>query len=443
MFNYVVRRLFLMIPTFLGATLLVFIILQMAPGGPLEKTIMQIQSGGTQGGGEGGASSSTSSSGSGTLLPKRALKELERFYGFNKPIWQRYLIWLGVWPREIKHRNLVFDVGENEKKKNMGKRRYAYIKKNGSQLQVFDKEGNISTLWKAHFDMDISDDKIENFEALKNAGKLQDINKLEATIFETVFSGILTGNLGKSYTYQQPVVEVMKPRFRVSILLGLTGFLISYLVCIPLGIKKALNHGSIFDITSSAIVFMAYSIPGWAFGGVLLVLFGGGSFWDVFPLGGLHSPQEMWQNLSFFEKVIDQIHHIILPIIAWSITSFATLTILMKNSLLDNLSQDYVRTAFAKGLSEKRVIWVHAVRNSLIPIASGIGHIIGIVISGSYFIEMIFNINGFGKMGFQAILDRDYPITMGFLVIVVMIRLIANLLSDLALAGVDPRIRFK
>jgi len=291
--------------------------------------------------------------------------------------------------------------------------------------------------------MAISDEEIENIETLKNEGKLQDINKLEATIFETEFSGVLTGNLGKSYTYQQPVVEVMKPRFRVSILLGLTGFLISYLVCIPLGIKKALNHGSTFDITSSAIVFMAYSIPGWAFGGVLLVLFGGGSFWDVFPLGGLHSPQEIWQNLSFFEKVIDQIHHMILPIIAWTITSFATLTILMKNSLLDNLSQDYVRTAFAKGLSEKRVIWVHAVRNSLIPIASGIGHIIGIVIAGSYFIEMIFNINGFGKMGFQAILDRDYPITMGFLVIVVMIRLIANLLSDLALAGVDPRIRFK
>jgi microcin C transport system permease protein len=431
-----------MIPTFLGATLLVFIILQMAPGGPLEKTIMQIQLGGAQGGGEGGSSSNTSS-GAGTLLPKRALKELERFYGFDKPIWQRYLIWLGVWPREIKHRSLEFDMRETSMKKNMGKRRYAYIKKNGAQLQVFDKEGNISKLWNARFDMDISDEEIENIETLKNAGKHLNISKLEATIFETEFSGVLTGNLGKSYTYQQPVVEVMKPRFRVSILLGLTGFLISYLVCIPLGIKKALNHGSTFDITSSAIVFMAYSIPGWAFGGVLLVLFGGGSFWDVFPLGGLHSPQEIWQNLSFFEKVIDQIHHMILPIIAWTITSFATLTILMKNSLLDNLSQDYVRTAFAKGLSEKRVIWVHAVRNSLIPIASGIGHIIGIVIAGSYFIEMIFNINGFGKMGFQAILDRDYPITMGFLVIVVMIRLIANLLSDLALAGVDPRIRFK
>ena len=115
----------------------------------------------------------------------------------------------------------------------------------------------------------------------------------------------------------------------------------------------------------------------------------------------------------------------------------------MKNSLLDNMSQDYIRTAFAKGLSEKRVIWVHAVRNSIIPIASGIGYIIATIIAGSYFIEMIFNINGFGKMAYQAILDRDYPITMGFLVIVVIIRLIANLLSDLALAAVDPRIRFK
>ena len=442
MFNYVIRRLLLMIPTFLGATMLVFVILQMAPGGPLEKTIMQIQMGASQGGGEGGATSS-GLSGAGTLLPKRALKELERFYGFDKPIWQRYLIWLGVWEREIKHRTLFFKIGDTEVKKNMGKRRYAYVKKNGAKLEVYDKEGNISTLWTARFDMDISDEEIINFEELKSTGKLQDISKLEATIFETEYSGVLTGNLGKSYTYQQPVLEVMKPRFKISILLGLTGFLISYLVCIPLGIKKALNHGSKFDLISSAIVFMAYSIPGWAFGGVLLVLLGGGSFWDVFPLGGLHSPQEIWVNLSFFEKILDQLHHVILPIIAWTIGSFATLTVLMKNSLLDNMSQDYIRTAFAKGLSEKRVIWVHAVRNSIIPIASGIGYIIATIIAGSYFIEMIFNINGFGKMGFQAILDRDYPITMGFLVIVVIIRLIANLLSDMALAAVDPRIRFK
>ena len=430
----------LMVPTFFGATFLVFIILQMAPGGPLEKTIQQIQKGGSQSG-EGGAIGGTGSGGA--MLPKSAIKELERFYGFDKPIFQRYLIWLGVWPREIKHRKISFSVGEIEKKKNMGKRRFAYVKKNGADLIVYDKDGNISNIWNAKFDMDISNEEIKNFDQLKEKGELKDIKKLEGTVFETEFSGVLTGNLGKSYTYQQPVIDVMKPRFKVSILLGLTGWIISYLVCIPLGIKKALNHGSKFDLISSAMVFMAYSIPGWAFGGVLLVLFGGGTFWDIFPLGGLHAPQEVWESFTLIEKIINQIHHAILPVFAWSITSFATLTVLMKNSLLDNMSQDYVRTAFSKGLTEKRVIWVHAVRNSLIPIASGIGYIIATIVAGSYFIELIFNINGFGYMGFQAILDRDYPITMGFLVIVVLIRLIANLLSDMALALVDPRIRFK
>ena len=133
----------------------------------------------------------------------------------------------------------------------------------------------------------------------------------------------------------------------------------------------------------------------------------------------------------------------ILPIIAWSIASFATMTILMKNSLLENLSQDYIRTAFAKGIAEKRVIWLHAFRNSTIPIAAQIGWVIAAIIANSYLIERVFNINGFGKMGMQAILDRDYPIMMGFLVIVVLIRLIANIISDLAIASVDPRIRFK
>jgi microcin C transport system permease protein len=235
----------------------------------------------------------------------------------------------------------------------------------------------------------------------------------------------------------------MAPRFKISIFYGLSGLILMYLICIPLGIKKALNHGTPFDFVSSVIVFVGYSIPGWALGGVLLVLFGGGSFWDIFPLGGFRSPMEIWETLSWWQKILDQLHHAILPIIAWTIGSFATMTTLMKNSLLENLSQDYIRTAFAKGLSEKRVVWVHAMRNSLIPIAARIGQNIGVIISGSYFIERVFNIDGFGKMGYQAILDRDYPITLGFLVIVVLIRLIGNILSDLALATVDPRIRFK
>jgi len=417
-----------MIPTFLGSTVLVFTILQMAPGGPIEQIMLQLQMGGAMGAEGGGGASGDIASGS--SLPPEALKELERFYGFDKPIYQRYLSWLGIWPREIKHRNFKLEKAESYIEKRVGKRDGKIWKVDirlvdETTLKVFKKNGSPSDVWYASID------------EIKGDGSI------DAVVFQKEFSGIFTGNLGKSYTFLQPVTEVMKPRFKISLFFGLTGIFLSYLVCIPLGIKKALNHGSIFDFGSSVIIFIAYSIPGWALGGVLLVLFGGGSFFDIFPLGGFRSPSEIWETLTPMQKVIDQIHHMILPIIAWSIASFATLTILMKNSLLENLSQDYVRTAFAKGLREKRVIWVHAMRNSLIPIASGIGHILGVVIAGSYFIERMFNIDGFGRMAYEAILSRDYPVTLGFLVIVVIIRLLGNIISDLALATVDPRIRFK
>ena len=428
MATYFLRRILLMIPTFLGSTVLVFTILQLAPGGPLEQTILQLQMGGMTGSGEGGVTSTDMMGGS--VLPASALKDLKRFYGFDKPIYQRYLIWLGLWPREIKHRDFTIASGQSQVEKRVGKKdgqiwRVDVKDNQDGSLMVYEKSGHQSDIWVATV--------VESKED----------GTREAVIFQHEFSGILTGNLGRSYTYMRPVTEVMRPRFKISLLFGLTGMFLSYLVCIPLGIRKALNHGSVFDFGSSVIIFIAYSIPGWALGGVLLVLFGGGSFWDVFPLGGFRSPVEIWETLTWYEKIIDQVHHMILPIIAWSIASFATMTVLMKNSLLENLSQDYIRTAFAKGLREKRVVWIHAMRNSVIPIASGIGHIIGVVIAGSYFIERVFNIDGFGKMAFEAVLQRDYPITLGFLVIVVLIRLIGNIISDLALATVDPRIRFK
>ena len=412
-----------MVPTFLGSTVLVFVILQIAPGGPIEKAIMELQMGGMEDGGSGGNFSEN-------VLPESALKELERFYGFDKPIYLRYLSWLGIAPRETRHRDFNFDKGQKLVEMRVGKRdgklwKVDISKNEDGSLVVKEKTGENSSIWSARIDNELDDGSIE------------------AVVFQKEFSGILTGNLGKSYIYAKPVTEIMAPRFRISLFLGLTGMLLSYLVCIPLGIKKALNHGTGFDIGSSLLIFIAYSIPGWALGGVLLVLLGGGSFLDIFPLGGLHSPREIWEQLSPMQKVFDQLHHMILPIIAWSIGSFATLTVLMKNGLLENLGQDYVRTAFAKGISEKRVIWLHAIRNSIIPIAANIGQIIGVVISGSYFIERVFNIEGFGKLAFEAILQRDYPVTLGFLVIVVMLRLIGNIISDLSLALVDPRIRFK
>ena len=423
MVNYFIRRLLLMVPTFLGSTVLVFVILQIAPGGPIEKAIMELQMGGMEDGGSGGNFSEN-------VLPESALKELERFYGFDKPIYLRYLSWLGIAPRETRHRDFNFDKGQDLVEVRVGKRdgklwKVDISKNDDGSLVVKEKSGENSSVWSARIDNELDDGSIE------------------AVVFQKEFSGILTGNLGKSYIYAKPVTEIMAPRFRISLFLGLTGMLLSYLVCIPLGIKKALNHGTSFDIGSSLLIFIAYSIPGWALGGVLLVLLGGGSFLDIFPLGGLHSPREIWEQLSPIQKVFDQLHHMILPIIAWSIGSFATLTVLMKNGLLENLGQDYVRTAFAKGISEKRVIWLHAIRNSIIPIAANIGQIIGVVISGSYFIERVFNIEGFGKLAFEAILQRDYPVTLGFLVIVVMLRLLGNIISDLSLALVDPRIRFK
>ena len=211
----------------------------------------------------------------------------------------------------------------------------------------------------------------------------------------------------------------------------------SYLICIPLGIAKAIRHGSKFDVLSSSIVFIGYSIPGYALGVLLLSLWGG----DIFPMHGWRSVN--FAELSLLGKIWDQIHHAFLPVLCYMVGSFASLTVLMKNSLLENFSQDYVRTAFAKGLSEKRVIFYHAVRNSLIPLATGIGGAIGLILAGSYLIELVFGIDGIGMLGFQALLDRDYNIIMGSVVLFTFVRLFGNLLSDITYAIIDPRIRFK
>ena len=204
---------------------------------------------------------------------------------------------------------------------------------------------------------------------------------------------------------------------------------------------KAIRHGTKFDLVSSVIVFLGYSIPGWALGTALLVLFGGGSFWSFFPLGGFRP--DNWNYLGFFAKVTSQIHYMFLPVVCYMIGSFATLTILMKNSVMENLGQDYIRTAFAKGLSERRVIFVHALRNSMIPIATGLGNVIGLILAGSFLIEKVFNIDGMGYLGYTSILQRDYPVALGILVIDSVLMLVGNILSDMIYVIVDPRIRFQ
>lgn len=342
MTGYFIRRALLIIPTFIGITLAVFVITHFVPGGPVERQIMRFQMAMSNQGAGGAVARG------GIEIPQEAIDEIRRYYGFDKPVHVRYANWL----------------------------------------------------WN-----------------------------------------VLHLDLGRSYVYQDPVWDIIKARFPVSLTLGLTGFLLSYLVCVPLGVLKAVKNGSRFDFLSSVIVFLGYSVPGWALGTLLLVLFGGGSFWSVFPLGGFRPPD--WEYLGFFQKVAAQTYYMFLPVSCYMIGSFATLTILTKNSLLENLGQDYVRTAFAKGLPEHRVIFVHALRNSLIPIVTGLGQVISLILAGSFLIERVFNIDGMGYLGYTSILQRDYPVALGILVVSSMLMLVGNILSDIIYALVDPRIRFK
>lgn len=251
---------------------------------------------------------------------------------------------------------------------------------------------------------------------------------------------VLRLDLGTSYKYDRPVLEIIVARFPVSMYFGLLGFFLAYATCVPLGVAKAVHHSGLFDTATSVLVFIGYAIPGWALGGLLLVLLGGGSFLDLVPLGGFRSPD--WEELSWWGRIVDQLHHTLLPVLSYTVGSFAALTILMKNSLMENLGQDYVRTAFAKGLSEPRVILVHALRNSLIPICTGLGHALSIVMAGSYLIEKVFNIDGIGYLAYTSVVERDYAVVMGVLVINTALTLLGNILSDVLYVVVDPRIRF-
>ena len=371
MATYFLRRLLLMIPTFIGVTLIVFMITRIVPGGPLEREIMRMRQGAGRGG-EGGAGSAGRGIATVADLPKAQREQLEKQFHLDKPALQAYWLWL---------------------------------------------------------------------------------------------SDVLRMNLGESYYFKKPVLSMIVSRFPISLTFGITGFVLAYLVRVPLGIAKALRHGGAFDLTSSAIVFMGYSIPGWALGVLLLLFLATGTFWDVFPLGNFRSqgysdlpalvksmetPEDVqdefgsfqWENLSLASKFIDRVYYMTLPVLCYMIGGFATLTVLMKNSLMDNLGHDYVRTAFAKGLSPRRVIFLHTLRNSLIPLATGLGSALGLILAGSYLIEYVFNIDGIGRLGYDSLVNRDYTVVLGVLVLNTLALVFGNLLSDFLYALIDPRIRF-
>jgi len=337
--DYFIRRYLLIPPTLLGVTIIVFAITRLVPGGPLERAIMESQQFSNSG-------ATSQMAGADMALSEAQLKKLQEYYGFDKPVLQSYVDWLGK---------------------------------------------------------------------------------------------VVQGDLGSSYRYNEPVWDVIRDRFPVSLYYGLVTLVITYIVCIPLGVLKAIKHKTVVDNVSSILIFVGYAIPGYALGSLLLLYFSVRLEW--FPMGGFVS-------LSFEEKdtlgkTMDLINHSVLPLICYLIGSFALVTLLLKNHLIDNLASDYIRTAIAKGVSFRQAVIRHAMRNSMIPIATTFGQNIVLLVSGSFLIETIFDIDGFGLLGLTAILDRDYPVVMGVVLLASFLLLIGNIISDILVALVDPRIRFQ
>ena len=249
-------------------------------------------------------------------------------------------------------------------------------------------------------------------------------------------------DFGESYFRSISVVDLVIEKLPVSITLGLWSTLIAYLVSIPLGIRKAVRDGSSFDTWTSGVIIVAYAIPGFLFAVMLIVLFAGGSYWKIFPLRGLTS--DGWEDLSLIGKVIDYFWHIALPVLASTIASFATLTLLTKNSFLDEIGKQYVMTARAKGLSERKVLYGHVFRNAMLIVIAGFpGLLLSVLFGGGLLIEVIFSLDGLGRMGFEAAVQRDYPIVFGTLYTFGLLGLVVGILSDLMYVLVDPRIDFE
>jgi microcin C transport system permease protein len=252
------------------------------------------------------------------------------------------------------------------------------------------------------------------------------------------------GMTGYSYKFSNKTVwELIRDRLPISLIFGIPGFFLTYIVCIPLGIFKALRDGNVLDVGSSVIVFVGYAIPAFALGMVLQLLVCGtvDNMVDLFPAVGVWS--ENFDELSTFGKIADVAHHMFLPVLCYVIGNFAVLTVLMKNSLMDEIGKDYVRTVLAKGASGRRAVWCHVLRNSLIPIATGVGGILSVMVAGSVLIERVFEIPGMGSLSLEAIISRDYAVFMGILSLTAILGMLGNLLSDFCYVLIDPRINFR
>jgi microcin C transport system permease protein len=362
---YILRRLLLMIPTLFGILLINFVVIQAAPGGPVEQMIAKIS--GTaieatarvsgdagdlrapsRAGGGGGEAVTSRYRGARGLDPE-FIKELERMYGFDKPAYQRF------------------------------------------------------------------------FQMMKN---------------------YLTLNLGTSYFRDTSVVDLVIEKLPVSISIGIWTTLLTYLISIPLGIRKAVRDGSRFDVWTSGVIIVGYAIPGFLFAILLIVLLAGGSYLDWFPLRGLVS--DGWEQMSWPARIVDYFWHLVLPITAMTIGAFAGLSMLTKNSFLEEINKQYVMTARSKGLTERQVLYRHVFRNAMLIIIAGFpAAFVGILFTSSLLIEVIFSLDGLGLLGYEAAINRDYPVMFGALYVFTLLGMLMKLISDLTYVLIDPRIDFE
>ena len=337
MLKYFIRRLVLMIPTLFGITLICFLIVNMAPGGPIERKMSQLRFGG-------GSLSENVTSHS---VNKELVSALKKQYGFDKPVGTRYWMWL------------------------------------------------------------------------KNA---------------------VTLNFGDSFIYEEPVLNIIVSKLPVSIQFGILSFLLAYLISIPLGVYKAVRDGTRWDGLTSFSLIIMYAIPPLVLGILLKTYFSGSIFVDWFPVGDIYSDEYFDKNL--WGRFLDRAHHFVLPLICYTLGSFTMLTFLMKNSMMDCIKSDYVRTAKAKGLNDRMVLLKHALKNALIPIITGLGNFLQWFLGGSLIVEKIFNLDGIGLLGYESAVQRDIHVLLALILIQSVLSVIGRLISDMSLPLVDPRITF-
>jgi microcin C transport system permease protein len=431
---YFLRRLLLIPLTLLGITALVFAANRAAPGGPMEQGLSSLM------GGEARGKRSRAEAGGMSLNAAQVL-ELEEKYDRDKSGLRAYGEWLGVVPKDDINNKIGAEFPPGEKIVEIpvpGTINIAKVERDdaGNVKILPDPEVDLSG-WQVR--MRTPDEQAERWKKWVKGVDLPKPPEYRAVLFKSSYDGILEGSLGNSQKYQDPVWSMILQRIPVSLYFGIVSMLVIYGVCLPLGILKAIRHRTFLDNASSVAVFAGYAIPGYALGSLLVVYLGAQLGW--FPLRGFTGDD--FDTLSPAGKVKDLLHHTAMPLVCYLISSFAFMTMLMKNNLMDNLAADYVRTAAAKGVSFPRAVFRHAFRNSLIPIATTFGNNISIFVTGSILIEKVFDINGFGLLEFSAILERDETLIMGVTFVAAVLMLVGNVLSDLCVALVDPRVSYK